>query len=133
MEKSSKIDLDRAMKLLAENELGILLLEADAKSMYDILAEKSTYEDRQGMYGEINGTTCHITYHLYPLYYKKVPIPAQNLINSRVNAIQNVFCRWTAKGYNKHHAKSPYGCKAFNEYLDEIGYNNADYMLLLVE
>ena len=130
MEKASKIDLDTTVKKIMYNEMGIVLLEADEKSMYDILAKKSTYNDRQGMYG--NGY--HIIYHLYPIMY----INGSNYINNnlvkvRANAIHNIFVRWDELGYNKRHSNSPYGCKTFNKYLDEIEFLKADFLLLMVE
>lgn len=130
MEKASKIDLDTTVKKIMDNEMGIVLLEADEKSMYDILAGKTTYSDRQGMYG--NGY--HITYHLYPIMYiNGSNYIDNNLVKARANAIHNIFVRWDELGYNKRHSKSPYGCKAFNKYLDEIGFLKADFMLLMVE
>lgn len=128
MEKASIIDLDSVVKKIIDNELGIVLLEADEKSLYDVLAKETSYEDRQGMYGD----GYHITYHLYPIMYKKSNEDTK-LIRCRANAIHNIFTRWTECGYNKRHAKSPYSCKSFNKYLDGIEFLNADYMLLMVE
>ena len=130
MDKVSKIDLDLVVKKLMDSEIGILLLEADEKSIYDLLAEKTTYEDKTGVFG--NG--CHISYHLYPLMYRKEDMKiTQSLINARANAIHNVFIRWDSLGYNKKHAKDPFACKAFQKYLEQIDYMSADYMLLMVE
>jgi hypothetical protein len=130
MEKTSGVDLDTTVKMIMENEIGIVLLEAGEESLYSVLAEKTTYEDRQGMYG--NGY--YITYHLYPLMYKnKNMVMTQDLIKCRANAVQNVFTRWNELGYNKRHAKSPFNSKGFSEYLDSIGFTKADYMLLMVE
>lgn len=66
MDKASKITLDKTVKKMIDSELGFILLEADEKSIYDVLAEKTTWKDRTGMYG--NGY--HITYHLFPVFYK---------------------------------------------------------------
>lgn len=132
MKKVSILDLDSAVKCIMEQEMGILLLEADEKSMYDVLAEQTSFADRKGMYG--NGSS--ITFHLYPLMYKKnredITI-VTDLMRSRANAVSNIFKRWTSCGYNKHHAKEPFASKAFNKYLDGIEFNKADYMLLRVE
>lgn len=130
MDKASKITLDKTVKKMIDSELGFILLEADEKSIYDVLAEKTTWKDRAGMYG--NGY--HITYHLFPVLYsgKDMDIKS-NLAESRMNAVQNIFMRWTEAGYNKRHAKKPFGCKAFMKYLDEIEFMKADYMLLMVD
>lgn len=134
--KTTELDLDRTVKILKENELGILLLQSDSTDvdMYSLVSDKCTYEDRQGMFG--NGT--HITYHLFNLAYHKSHcndscFDKDMHVRARSHAIDNVFARWTAMGYNKHHAKEPFGCKAFMEYLDELKWNDADYMLLMVE
>lgn len=60
MYKESEVNLDDIVKALLESELGFLLLQSDnnCKNMYDVLSEKSTYEDRIGMFGY----NTHITY-----------------------------------------------------------------------
>lgn len=130
MKKASMIDCDATVKALSENEMGILLLEADKRSPLDILAERTTWEDRQGIFG--NG--CNVTCHLFPLMYTNESIQlTQNLITARASAIHNIFERWDALGYNKKHSKSPFKSKAFSAYLDEIEFMKADYMWLEVE
>lgn len=130
---STSINLDDTVKLLIENELGILLLtdSEPGSSYYHMLVEKSTFEDRLGVWGN----NMHITYHLFPVVYNKPALEnqVQNLVSVRSNAIYNVFDRWCSKGYNIHHAKSPYSCTAFQRYLNEIEFMKADYMLLLVD
>ena len=129
MNKVSKINLDMAVKKIMASEMGVLLLESDEKSIFDLLAEKSTYKDRQGIFG--NGF--HITCHLYPLMYKKRDIKiTQDLLNIRGSAIYNLFARWDALGHNKRHAKDPFKSNAFQKYLEQIEFLSADYMLLMV-
>ena len=117
MYRVSEVNLDDVVKELLESELGFLLLQSDndCKNMYDLLSEKSTYEDRLGMFGH----NTHIT--------------ESNIAKARTNALYNIFARWTEKGYNKRHAKEPFSCKAFIKYTEELEWTNADYMLLLVE
>ena len=130
MYKESEVNSDDVVKALLESELGFLLLQSDndCKNVYDLLSEKSTYEDRIGMFGY----NTHVTYHLFPLTYHKSH-KNSDIAKARANAIYNIFARWTDKGYNKHHAKDPFNCKAFMKYMDELEWTNADYMLLLVE
>lgn len=54
-------------------------------------------------------------------------------VETRMNAIQNLFLRWDTLGYNKRHAKSAFKSKEFGKYLDQIGFYQADYMLLMVD
>ena len=136
MYKTTELDLDATVKALLDSQLGILLLQSDNTDidMYGILSNKCTYEDRQGMYGY----NTHVTYHLYNISYHKTHIDKTGFdecmyVHARADAIHNIFIRWTDKGYNKRHAKDPYGCKAFLKYLDEIEWKNADYMLLMVD
>lgn len=116
MYKESEVNLDDIVKALLESELGFLLLQSDnnCKNMYDVLSEKSTYEDRIGMFGY----NTHITYHLFPLTYHTHKNES-DVAKARVSAIHNIFARWTDKGYNKHHAKDPFACKAFIKYIEE--------------
>lgn len=65
--------------------------------------------------------------------YHKPNENESDISKARANALYNIFARWTDKGYNKHHAKSPFGCKAFIKYTEELEWTNADYMLLLIE
>ena len=131
MYKESEVNLDDIVKSLLESELGFLLIQSDnnCKNMYDVLSEKSTYKDRLGMFGY----NTHITYHLFPLMYHKSNETESSIAKARANAHHNIFARWTDKGYNKHHAKDPFACKAFIKYIEELEWTNADYMLLLVE
>ena len=131
MYKVSEVNLDDVVKTLLESELGFLLIQSDnnCKNMYDVLSEKSTYEDRLGMFGY----NTHITYHLFPLMYHKSNETESSIAKARANALHNIFARWTDKGYNKYHAKDPFACKAFIKYIEELEWTNADYMLLLVE
>ena len=83
MYKESEVNLDDIVKALLESELGFLLLQSDnnCKNMYDVLSEKSTYEDRIGMFGY----NTHITYHLFPLTYH-----TQFIIYSLVGRIKDI-------------------------------------------
>jgi hypothetical protein len=128
MAKASMMDCDSIVKDIMENELGIVLLEADGNCLFDVLSEETSYKDRQGMFG--NG--CQITFHLYPLMYNRADVES-DLIKCRADAICNIFGRWTSCGYNKHHAKNYFNCKDFNKYLDDIGFLKSDYMLLQVD
>lgn len=131
MYKTSEVDLDTTVKALLESELGFLLLQSDSIDidMYSLLSERSSYEDRQGMFSYDS----HVTYHLFPLMYHKSHENECDYVKARANAIHNVFTRWTDFGYNKFHAKEPYGSKAFIKYIDKLEWYNADYMLLMVE
>lgn len=127
MDKVSTLDLDSILNKIIDNELGIILLEADVKSIYGVLAKETSYKDRQGLFG----SDCHITFHLFPIMYNSNE--DTKWTKCRGNAIDNIFARWTKCGYNKHHAKSPFGCKAFFKYLEKIEFLQADYMLMMVE
>lgn len=125
---NTSINCDAIVKLLSENEFGFLLLQNDGKNpLFDILAQTSTYEDRQCMFDNKNKS---VEYHLFPLLYGKKY--AEGIEKIRNAAVYNLFARWTDAGYNHHYAKNPYGSKAFMDYLDSIEFTKADYMLLLV-
>ena len=126
MYKESEVNLDDIVKALLESDLGFLLLQSDNdyKNMYDLLLEKSTYEDRLGMFGY----NTHVTYQLFPLMYHKSHKSESDIEKARANALYNIFVRWTDKGYNKHRAKSPFSCKEFIKYTEELEWTNADYM-----
>jgi len=125
---TTTIDCDTIVKLLTESEFGILLLKEDnSNPLFKILTEKTSYNERQGMF---NSQNQHITYHLYSLLYSHKG-SSPDMVNARHDAVCNVFKRWTAAGYNKHNCKSPYASKAFNKYLDKIEFTKADYMLLM--
>lgn len=129
MHQTSDITFESIIQTLKKEELGFLLLQANQKSMYNILASIVTYKDRQSMFCPNE----HIVYHLYPLCYNKNMKTKDNLAQNRNDAIQTIFARWTNKGYNKHHAKNPYACKNFIKYLNKIKFTQADYMISLCE
>ena len=128
---TSMLNLDQTVEKLLGSELGYLLLKTDGEDFYDILTKNTTYMDRQSMYG--NDT--HVTYHLFPLLYNKggdIDL-SRGITFARNAAVVNIFNRWTDAGFNRHHAKDPYNCKAFMKYLDENDFTSADYMLMLVQ
>lgn len=129
MNKVSMMNCKLTIKSIMKSEMGILLLEANENSMYDVLANRTSYEDRLVM----NSVSSMITYHLFPLMYSNQIDISSDLINSRANAVHNIFKRWTSCGYNKRHAKNHFNCKEFDEYIDDIQFLKADYMLLLVD
>lgn len=116
---------------LTKSELGFVLIQSDTSTdnVFDILADKASYKDRQGLYGN----EMHIAYHLFPLMYQKNHNNSSYQIEARVAALKNVFSRWTLAGYNKHKAKDPFSCKAFIRYTNDLDWNCADYLLLLVD
>lgn len=128
LEVASKIKLNSIVRKIMENEIGILLLKTDGDSVFDMIASESCYKDRLGIYSSEG----NITYHLYPILYGKKDVE-RITVEIRMNAIENLFLRWDAFGYNKKHAKSPLTSKEFRKYLDQIGFRQADYMLLLVD
>lgn len=138
MKNVSEVSIDEIVQDLVNSELGYVLLKEDKENtMFDVLARKTTYKDRQGLFGDRK----HIGYHLFPVRYRISAMDADEmkgekaayLVNVRSNAIHNIFMRWTEAGYNTRHAKKPYACKAFVKYLDEIEFTKADFVLLLVE
>ena len=130
MYKTSE-DLDTIVKASLESEMGFVLLQSDStgRSIFDLLAEKSSYEERQVMFG----ANTDVIYHLFPLFYQKSHQNDCDYAKSRAVAIQNIFMRYTECGYNKHRAKNPYKCKPFMNYLETIEWSKADYMMLRVE
>ena len=126
---------DAIINALLENELHVLLLRNDESGMFRILAEKTSFTDRLGLVGSNKSITYHITYHLFPVAYndkaalEKLSGKELNYLTTmRHNALKNIFERWTLKGYNKHHSKDMFNCKAFIEYTKQIGFTDADYM-----
>lgn len=130
MYKTSEFDANEIIQRITSNKLGLLLLEKDGDSLPATLAEHGTWNDRRLLIG----SEYQIVYHLFPILYKKDPQPRDfsDLIEIRAAAVRNVFDRWTAAGCNTRHAKSPFKSNDFMRYLDDIGYKNADYLLLWV-
>jgi len=126
---TTAIDCDTIVKLLAEDEFGILLLKEDTSNpLFKLLSEKTSHNDRQSI---CNSQNQYISYHLYPLLYSHKGSTTE-MVNARHDAACNLFYRWTAAGYNKHNSKSPYASKVFYKYLEKIEFIKADYMLLMV-
>lgn len=130
MYKVTEMNNDEIMWQLIRSELGFILLGEDGADAFSVLAKKWNME-RQTTYKwqQISDNVL-----LFPILYKQDPQPHDfsDLIETRAIAIKTVFARWTAAGYNTRHAKSPFNSKAFSKYLDDIGYREADYLLLLV-
>lgn len=129
MIKSSEIDINLLVQCIVDSEMGMSLIEADVYSFIDILAKDTTYKERQGMFGN----DIKITIHLFHLRNSSEHDISADLTQNRMCAIQNIFNRWCALGYNKSKAKSPFASKKFIKYLEDIGFHKADYLILMVE
>lgn len=56
------------------------------------------------------------------------------LVAQRNTAVWELFRRWEKAGFNKRHAKSPFSCKAFMEFVDEDKYcSETTYVVFLKE
>lgn len=125
--KEEDLDCDKIVKEICQNELNILLVE-NGMGLLKNLAEHSTYQDKQGIFG--NGT--HISYYLYPVHYssKFEDELEYSLTKCRHEVVWNIFDRWMKAGYNVRRAKTPWRSDGFTRYLGEIGFFEADYILL---
>ena len=114
--------------MLINNELGILLVENDGPSIVSTLldAANNDFAARIG----ITSAEKDITVHIIPVNYCHNPEALP--IEERSASVYVLFQRWTAAGLNKHHSKSPFGCKAFQEYVRKIEYMQSDYVIVLV-
>lgn len=125
-------DLNMIVPELIQSELGILLVRADMASIYSTLGQPATWENL--LYTH---TDSSMTYRIFPLCYGTKPDNIgqidlhTDLTNSRAIAIHILFKRWTTAGYNKHHAKQPFGCRAFESYMNT--FTEADFMFLLTD
>lgn len=53
------------------------------------------------------------------------------LVAQRNTAVWELFRRWEKAGFNKHHAKAPFSCKAFTMFIDIDKYcSEATYVVL---
>lgn len=53
------------------------------------------------------------------------------LVAQRNTAVWELFRRWEKAGFNKHHAKAPFSCKAFTTFIDIDKYcSEATYVVL---
>lgn len=121
-------DLNTIVLESIQSELGILLIRADMASICSALGQSTTWENR--LYTHADSS---VTYRVFPLHYEAKPddIVHVDLVESRMMAIHILFKRWTTAGYNKHHAKQPFGCRAFKSYMDT--FIEADFMFLLTD
>lgn len=130
MKQVENLSIDETIQALQENELGFLLLQGKPPNMYSILSEQVSDSEHSCLIG----TTNTIHYSLFPLYYyNQQTEETGDLVRPRMHAIWALFDRWTLCGYNKHHAKKPYGCKSFMNWLEEQDYMQADYLLLWID
>lgn len=129
MKHVEELSIDETIQAIQESGLGFLLLQGESPNMYSILNAHVPYYQSFTLLG----TTINASYHLYPLHYQHKVTETGDIIVSRMHAVWDLFERWTDAGYNKRHAKKPYGCKTFMNWLEEQDYFQADYLLLLIE
>ena len=129
MKSTSTTNLNQALIDMVNSEIGIALLSADGgnEQIYKKTSEKNHYTERiAGFAGKQL-----VAYQIYQLNYS-CAIPSADTIEMRNDAIQNIFCRWNALGYNQSHAKNPYNSKNFAEFLDSLEFTKSDYLLLRI-
>lgn len=68
---------------------------------------------------------------IMPIFYHHNDLSDMSMVNRRSDAIHELFSEWTHAGFNKHHARSPYGSKPFQAFLDTLDYINGDYLILV--
>ena len=117
---------------MMNHELGVLLSGGNTFLKY-MAGNNPDQEKRCGIFADGNKKV--ITVEVWPLLYnedicKMDSGKQKSLVRYRMLAVNNIFKRWSAAGHNKHHAKNPFNCKAFQRYLDEIDFNNADYLII---
>jgi len=137
MKNISDITENEIVNELLTNKLGILLLKTTDKNFYNILSRYNSNYNNCTSTQNVCANENYVTYLLYPLLYS-IEIDdftneqTQKIVFIRNKAIYDIFLRWTNAGYNKHHAKDPYNCKKFMNYLNNIKFNKADYVLIKI-
>lgn len=138
MQQISELNVDTTINELLNSELGFLLIKKDTKNedVYEVLNKTGIISDWTQRFVLTNNYH-HIVFHFFPLLYSEAEntdiLPSLSLATTRFMAIKNLFLRWTEAGYNKSHAKDPFKSKSFMEYIKNLEFTDADYMLLLVE
>lgn len=129
---ASELSIDSLVQTIVDSEFKMSLVVADKPSFIDLLAKNSSYEDRHGLYGK----QWYLPANLYQIAYGTsrsdlTGAALSMLTECRMQAVQELFYRWCVLGDNKTRAKSPFACKKFMEYLDSIGYLQADFLFLM--
>lgn len=120
---------------LKESELAFLLTAGDP-FIERLAGEDIDTPKRCGVFSDDRKSS--VTVEVWPLLYNTSfedldPERRGVLATYRGAAINTVFKRWTIAGHNKHNAKSCWRCKSFMKYLEDIKWNDADYIILWVE
>ena len=127
--ETTSISTDEIVKKIMEDELGVLLLmEDNVLNPIRIMTQGFSYENKCGFYSV--KTQKSVSVHIYPVYYHNLQDDECKYVKTRMEAVKELFFRWSAAGYNKRRAKNPFGCQAFQEYLNQIDYHSADYIIM---
>lgn len=131
MRQMNLVSVDNVINHLEMSDLGFLMLQ---KSDLDMNPELSdTVSGTQNPVDVLlQGSAKTIDCLVFPVCYQTQTIESSvnDITAVRSQAVWKLFDRWTMKGYNKHHAKSPYGCKQFTQWLDQQDYMKADYLIM---
>lgn len=123
----SYIDPVSIVNDIKESKLGAVLSKTN---VFIETMVRNGYDKRIGVWGKDNKE--YVTIVIWPLLYNETELPKDGLIQYRTDAVYTLFKRWTLEGLNKRHAKDPFSSKAFQNYLDDICFNEADFLLLRV-
>lgn len=127
---TSDISLQNFESFITDEPLHFMLIEdnKNTKHLIRIFQEMALHNESM----QFETFTGHP--QLLELAYHKNNRPADtnpNLLTNRDLAVTTLFNRWEEAGLNIHHAKGPYGCKRFTEYLDNKGWLEADWVLFM--
>lgn len=119
---------------LKQNDLGIALLkrgESKKINLLDILLKKVAIGNAQ-MLTDQDGK--QVAVKIWPLAYAHQLRSVSGLTKNRRKAIQQLFEKWTALGYNKEHIEVPFSSNSFSKLLhDELSFTKADYAVIRVD
>lgn len=120
------------LKTSSFNVLKLSLEPINKIKIYPVVDDLDTIAHKSTLFNPNQITMAKGRVVIYPVLYalgKSKNISDNKMINLRALAVQSIFEAWNDAGFNTRNAKSPFSSKAFQKYLTEIDYLNADYII----
>lgn len=120
------------LKTSSFNILNLSLEPINKIKVYPVIDDLDTITHESILFNPNQITRFQGSIIIYPVLYvlgKSKNIADTEMTNLRAQAVQSIFKAWTDAGFNTRKAKSPFSSKAFQKYLTEIDYLNADYII----
>jgi|GEM_PF-6368902 len=135
MLNNSQVEFNVLADNLINNEMHVAFIRNDDRGIIDF-SNSDNLASLTKSHFEVRFIVCEdkipIEIKIYPVSYEHDLPLFFDLTLCRYKAYQELFSRWTSR-HNKHHAKNPFNCKDFNDYIHKTDFLKSDFIIFATD